>query len=320
MQLKQIYDLVVKFGIEEDPRGREIIEKELALVKEKYEKLSEEEKKEFDLKKLTNPYSDTRILYGEETLEVETILVGIDMEGEEVLLADRLREKGERIDLIISHHPEGTAFAGFYEVMRMHADILNKYGVPINVSEGILKERMNEVGRKVLPVNHQRAIDIARILKIPFMSIHTPADNHVTSYLDRLFKEKKPYLVREIIKCLKEIPEYKEAAENKAGPTVIVGSEENRAGQIFVDMTGGTEGSKKAFEKLTQAGQVSSIVGMHFSEEHRKEAEKNHVNLIVAGHIASDNLGLNLLFDKLTREEKLKIITCSGYRRICRNG
>ena len=34
---------------------------------------------------------------------------------------------------------------------------------------------------------------------------------------------------------------------------------------------------------------------MHISEEHRKEAEKSHLNVVVAGHISSDNLGLNLL-------------------------
>jgi hypothetical protein len=40
----------------------------------------------------------------------------------------------------------------------------------------------------------------------------------------------------------------------------------------------------------------------------------------LAGHISSDNLGLNLLFDKLEKKalEKFKFIECSGFRRFRR--
>ncbi len=38
-------------------------------------------------------------------------------------------------------------------------------------------------------------------------------------------------------------------------------------------MTGGTGGSKDAFEKLAIAG-VGTIVGMHIGENNRQEAEK----------------------------------------------
>lgn len=82
-------------------------------------------------------------------------------------------------------------------------------------------------------------------------------------------------------------------------------------------MTGGTEGSKEIFQSLSLSG-INTIVAMHLSEEHRKEAEKNHVNVVIAGHIASDNLGLNLLLDNITRDEKLEILDCSGFRRIKR--
>ena len=65
-------------------------------------------------------------------------------------------------------------------------------------------------------------------------------------------------------------------------------------------MTGGTSGSKETLEKLSQSG-VGTIVGMHMSEDHRKEAEKHHLNVVIAGHIASDTLGLNLLLDALEK-------------------
>jgi predicted ATPase len=38
---------------------------------------------------------------------------------------------------------------------------------------------------------------------------------------------------------------------------------------------------------------------MHLSEDHYKHAKGEHINVVIAGHIASDNLGLNLLLDEI---------------------
>ncbi|MBI5664524.1 MAG: NGG1p interacting factor NIF3, partial [Nitrospirae bacterium] len=114
-----------------------------------------------------------------------------------------------------------------------------------------------------------------------------------------------------------EIPEYKEAAKNNAGPKVLLGSGERSAGKIFVDMTGGTGGAKTIFESLVNSG-VSTIVGMHLGEEHRKEAEKRHMNVVIAGHISSDNLGVNLILDEVQKKGKLNVVACSGFRRFSR--
>ena len=110
--------------------------------------------KYFDQDKLFNPYSDTRVLYGDLNREVKTIIAGIDIETQELLLADRLREKGTKIDLVLAHHPEGKALVGLYEVMRLQEDMLFNLGVPINVAQGILSSRISEVQRNLLPLNH----------------------------------------------------------------------------------------------------------------------------------------------------------------------
>ncbi len=314
MKLKEIYRLAVERGMANDPRGKREVEKELKRRRKGYDRLSQEEKGDFDLEKLSHPYTDTRILYGDPNKEIKTILAGIDIGEGELLLGDRLRQKGEKIDLALSHHPAGRAYASFYEVMGMQAQILSQYGIPINVAEDLLEPRIKEVERKVLPVNHMRVVDMARLLDIPFLCIHTPADNMVASYLKRVMDRKKPDTVEEVLEILKEFPEYEESNKNNAGPKVIIGKKERSAGKVFVDMTGGTEGSEKIFEKLSTAG-VGTIVGMHISEKHYQEAEKHHINVIVAGHMASDTLGLNLLFDEIERKEKLTIIPCSGFRR-----
>lgn len=168
-----------------------------------------------------------------------------------------------------------------------------------------------------MPANHTRPVDAARLLDIPFICLHTPADNMVASHLQRLFEKEKPYFLSDVLDILRSIPEYKNAAIQSVGPKIVLGSKKRKAGKIFVDMTGGTEGAKEIFESITNSG-ISTIVGMHISEEHRKEAEKSHLNVIVAGHISSDNLGLNLLLDKLTKKNPLDIIECSGFRRFSR--
>ncbi|MBM7624644.1 Nif3-like dinuclear metal center hexameric protein [Sporohalobacter salinus] len=317
MKLREIYELALEMGIEADPRGEDEVNNKLKEIREEYEELDEEEKEEFDEAELDNPYSDTRILYGDSEEEINRILVGIDIDVSEILIADRLTEKGEDIDLVMSHHPEGKALAALHQVMHMQEDILYEHGVPINVAEGIMAERIQEVERRLMPVNHNKARDAARIFDIPLLSVHTPADNLVTKYLQNKIDEEDPKKVEDVIQLLKEVPEYKKAVTEKAGPKVVVGDEDRRAGKVVIDMTGGTGGSKEAFKNLSQAG-VGTLVCMHIGEEHRKMAEENHINVIIAGHMASDSIGLNLFLDRL-KEKEIEIIPCSGLIRVERD-
>jgi putative NIF3 family GTP cyclohydrolase 1 type 2 len=316
LRLIDFYQKCVSLGKEYDPRSVAEVEKNLTRAVKQYEELKEEEKQYFDVERLKNPYADTRILNGDPETEVKRILAGIDMEVQEILLADRLREKGEKIDLILSHHPEGKALVALHRVMSLQEGVLAQLGVPINVAEGILASRISEVERGLMPLNHNRSVDAARLLNFPFMCVHTPADNMVNTYLSNLFTEKQPDTVGDVVNLLLEIPEYQESKKMDAGPKVFLGKETNSAGKVFVDMTGGTGGSEDAFAKLAIAG-VGTIVGMHIGEKHRKEAEKNHINVVIAGHMASDSLGVNLLLDVLEKEG-IEIITCSGLIRVKR--
>ncbi len=310
MNIKEIYDYVVAQGIEKDPRKPEGVKEVLERVKKKYDDLKEEEKKEFDQESLTNPYSDTRILCGDPDAKVKRLMVGVDIEVGEVMLAERLGEKGNPVDLIMTHHPEGKALAKLHDVMHMQEDIMARYGVPINVAESLMASRISEVKRGLMPINHNRAIDAAKLLNIAMLSAHTVADNQVTNYLQELFDDEEPRTLGDILKLLKDIPEYAEAVRHSAGPDIVLGSKERRAGKILVDMTGGTSGSENAYAKLSHAG-IGTIVGMHMSDKHRKQAEKSHVNVVIAGHIASDSVGMNLLLDGIEKQG-VEVITCSG--------
>jgi len=313
MKLGEIYRLAIEIGMGKDPRTKAAVEKLLEKENKRYAEMKDDEKKEYDQDKLFNPYGDTRLLYGDPGREVSRVLAGIDMETGEVLLADRISGRGRKIDLIIAHHPEGKAMSALYQVMRLQEDVLAKFGVPINVAEGIMASRINEVKLGLMPLNHNRAVDAARLLDIPIMCVHTPADNLVNDFVQSMMDEKQPETLNDVVKLLKGIPEYAEAVNYNAGPAIVIGNKEKRAGRVMVDMTGGTSGSQDAYAKLSAAG-VGTLIVMHIGEKHRKEAEKNHVNVIIAGHMASDSLGLNLFLDEIARRG-VEVIPCAGLLR-----
>ena len=318
MTIKQIYELAVKLGIKYDLRGTEAVRRKLKREKDKFEKLSAEKKKEYDTEHLTNPFSDTRMFARDPNKPVSRILAGIDIETPEVLLAKEL-SRGKPIDLLLSHHPIGPAFAGLHEVMDLQAEIFAQYGVPINIAESLMKIRLDEVSRSVASANHNRMVDAAKLLGFDMMCTHTTTDNMVAYYLRDLLKKKKKEIERvsDVMKILKNIPEYKKAMKLKAGPTIFAGSEDRYTGRVaLTEITGGTEGSKDMYEKIAQAG-IGTVVGMHMHEEYKKEAEKYHINVIIAGHMSSDSIGMNLFLDELEKRG-VEIIPCSGLIRVKR--
>jgi putative NIF3 family GTP cyclohydrolase 1 type 2 len=313
MNLQQIYNLAIEMGIKSDFRSKSQIEKHLKRTKEKYQNLSKDKKEIFDAEKLTNPYSDTRIHFDKGEKNIKKVMAGIDIDTAEIMLAEELD-----IYTIIAHHPIGLGLAGLEDVMRLQVDVLAQYGVPINIAESLMKIRISEVSRGVSASNHYKTIDAAKILGISLMNVHTPADNLVAKFVESKLKKDKPEYVGEIIKSLLEIPEYKEAAKKGFGPMLFSGSEDNRAGKIaLTEITGGTEGSKNIYEKLAAAG-VGTVIGMHLSEEHKKEAEKAHINVVIAGHISSDSIGMNLFLDELEKRG-IEIVPCAGLIRFSRN-
>ncbi|HBR14758.1 MAG TPA: NGG1p interacting factor NIF3 [Candidatus Omnitrophica bacterium] len=317
MKLKDIHSLFVREGIKTDLRRKSQIQKSLLDKNKQYRKQKVSLKKLFDIEDLRNPYPDTRILYGDRNLEVRRLLVGIDIEIGELLLADQLSQKGKKIDLVLAHHPEGTALAGLSEVMSLQTDVLKNLGVEPHVADDLMKKRITEVSRRLHGGNHMRIVDAARLLSMPLMCCHTPADNHVAIYLQKLVDRKKPKSLQYLIDLLLKEPEYREAMKNKAGPKIIVGNPTDSAGRTFVDMTGGTEGSKDIFGRLSQLG-IKTLLGMHLSETHFEKVKSEFIQVVLAGHIASDNLGMNLLLDKLEKTTQLDIVECSGFRRVRR--
>ncbi len=317
MKLKEIMNTAYRLGTDADPRGRTAVEQDLADKRERFEKLSEKEKECYDVGQLENPYADTRLLVGDAEAEVRLAIAGIDMETQEILLADRLREKGQPIDLVIAHHPEGAGLAQLHQVMHLQEGVMQLAGVPVNVAEDIMAERIGVVSRAFSSANHYRAVDAARLLGFNFICVHTPADNLAASWLSRHLEKEAPRRLCDVLEALDAVPEYHQASLNEIGPRIIVGDRTASAGKIYVDFTGGTSGPEDTYENLARAG-VGTVICMHMGEANRKAAKKHHVHVIVASHMASDSLGMNQFLDAL-EAGGMEIIPASGLLRVKRN-
>lgn len=325
--LQQLYDIMIETGRKNDPRSAKEIDAMLTDVKKRYDKLDKKKKKYFFMESLKNPYGDSGVLFGDVKRKVKTALVCIDADTQEILLADALREKGKKIDMVIAHHPEGRALVGLTKVMPIQETVMSELGVPINIAEKLLASRIGKIDRSLHPVNHYRAVDAARLLHIPFMACHTPADNSVHRFLSD-FVEKwekkrggqgsaKAGLVGDLMEALLEIEEFQEAERLGMGPAVFSGSNHSKLGKIAVTgMTGGTNGSEDIYEQLSRAG-VGTVLEMHMQESTKEKAEKHHLNIIVTGHMASDSIGMNLVLDVMEKQG-LVIVPAGGMIRVKR--
>ena len=152
---------------------------------------------------------------------------------------------------------------------------------------------------------------------INFINTHTITDNMVDKFVGDYLAKRKPDTLGDVVECLMELPEYQQAKKNGAGPKIIAGAPNHRVGKMFMEMTGGTNPSPKIYEQFSRFG-ISTIIGMHMRDESMKNASDVHMNIVIAGHMASDSLGMNLWLDELEKRG-IEIVPCGGLIRVSRN-
>src|SRR3989338_7447347 len=319
MKLSALFAEAIRIGMEADPRGKKHLEKFLKKAKDAQKKAEGDDKKYFDDERTWNPYGDSRIINGTGNEDVQVLMVGIDIETPELLLADRLREKGKKIDAMFIHHPEGRALADLEKVMPLQVDLLAGVGVPVNHSEALLRPRMDKIWRAIHADNLFRSERTAELLGIPAFGAHTITDNLVWRFMEKEVCAKKYDDLSEIVNILHDIQEYKYYAKKGNPPIIVNGSPSSRPGKIVAtEFTGGTNGPEELIERQSAAG-VGTILAMHFTEKEVEEGKKHHMNLIQCSHMASDALGINLMLDQLAKEEKkLTTLDVSGFVRVKR--
>lgn len=223
---------------------------------------------------------------------IREVAFGVDIEASEILIAKELG-----VDLVISHHPTGgSPSVNLHQVMKNQIDRMIDAGVPINKAQKAIKGQIEKIERRTHVSNYDRAVSAAKLLKMPFMNIHTPADiiseRTVQEHLNNALKDKPKAKVKDVLDTLNELGEYKNTI---AKPAVRVGSQDDYAGRVFVTMAGGTGGGEDVAKAYFEAG-VGTLIVMHMPEEVIKAVKQQNIgNVVVAGHMASDSVGINRL-------------------------
>ncbi|MBN2795018.1 MAG: hypothetical protein JXR88_06405 [Clostridia bacterium] len=226
--------------------------------------------------------------------DVKNVLIGIDMETPELLLAKELG-----YDCVVSHHPKAEgASVHFHKVMDVQIDKMVEYGVPINKAQKMLRKKQASIELGGHVGNYDRHASSARLLNMPYMNIHMPADviteSIVQKHLDDKLKNQPKATLEDVIDALNDMDIYKNAI---AGPVIRVGGGKDYAGRVAVLMAGGTNGGADVMKAYFEAG-VGTIVCMHVPEDVKKAVQEQNIgNIIVAGHMASDSIGLNVIID-----------------------
>ncbi len=249
---------------------------------------------------------DTGITYPGEN--VQKILMGIDMESPELLLAKELG-----FDCVVSHHPHsGLEMMNFYKVLDIQIDKMVSNGVPINKAQKALRKKMALLEAGSHPKNYDKVDSMAKLLEMPYMNIHLPADliteRKVQSLMDQISENNPRVVLQDIINELGKLGVYQNGLSK---PVIRVGGPSDFAGKILVLMAGGTNGGVDVFKAYFEAG-IGTIICMHVPEDVKKASEDQNIgNVIVAGHMSSDSIGLHEII-KLWRSMGLEITTMSG--------
>lgn len=287
MTISEIFEKCLRAGIKGDSRD-----------------ISED----INLEDLKKKYGDSAIHYDNKK-EIKKVFVGIDTECQEILLADRIG-----VDGVIGHHPEGSALVNLWKVMEIHQEAVINCGVPVSAAERMVEERQEEIKKSFHGSNYNRACDSAKLLNIPFINVHTPADNLANLFMDNFIKNSNIKTLKELCDKVLLIPEYAEASKYGVIPKIVSGSDKHRIGNYFVKFNGGTSGNKKLFKYLENLG-ISTFICMHLPENQIEEAKKCNINIVIMPHMASDSLGVNLMLDTI---ENIEIISGAGFTRVSR--
>lgn len=235
---------------------------------------------------------DTEI--GCEGNDIKRVLAGIDMSDATLLAAKQLG-----YDCVAEHHGiMGKAVRIGEQMYKDQMMLMYKFGVPINVAQKAIEKRAKEESQKMHSKNLNRQADFAKLIGMPYIGIHTPADligqNIVQARMDELTKDRPFTTLQDVVDALNEFPEVRNALQD---PLIRVGSPDSYAGKVCVIFAGVTSSTAEVYKTFFDYG-VGTLIMMHMPDDMVKELQaQNKGNLIIAGHMASDSIGFNRILD-----------------------
>lgn len=229
---------------------------------------------------------------------IKKILFGIDAGPSELLMAKRLG-----YDAVISHHPQGgSAVVNFHQVFQAHVKQMVAAGVPKDEAEKAVSKKLEALEVVNHTRNYGHAIDLAHLLKMPYMNIHMPLDEVGRRVMAQRIKDHtdENSIVADIVSALNGLAEFRNA-ETKI--KIRLGSPTNPAGKTIVSHGAGTNGGREIARTYYKHG-VKTLIYIHIgmADLEKLRTEENG-NLIITGHIASDSVGINPLIRELENQD-----------------
>lgn len=320
MTLNDLYRAAIEVGLEADMRGREALEAHMAELAEKYGKMSDAEERLFDTERLTNPFGDTRIAYGDPCTELRRVILGIDITSSEVLLASELARRGKPVDLVISHHNSaiGRGRGSTYDTAIPQVAMAVEAGVPEPRAWKLVMEVIERIGETSWNLN---ITQIAETLEIPLMTIHSPADACVHQLIRSQMATEKPRTVGDVVSMLTAWPECQMLIDKaRQAPQIATGSAGAPVGKFYSCRYGGWGPTAALTEELCKAG-VSTFICVGCDNAFKAVAQKYGASIVVTPHYPGDNVGINIMLDRIMpKAEEFEIVETSNFMRYRREG
>lgn len=219
------------------------------------------------------------------------VLFGIDIGPAELLLARELE-----CDAVIAHHPAGgQSTMRFPEVLHKQIEFMVVHGVSEQAAREAAQPLITRATMGAHAANHDHVPSFARHIRMPFLNIHLPLDElgrriMIEAIDDHLVSLDRAPVVQDALDGLMTLDEYQHALTRIMVP---VGALDNPLGRIAVVHGAGTNGGARIASAYFDAG-VGTVLYIHCAgPEVAALQAAGRGNLIVAGHIASDLVGIN---------------------------
>jgi hypothetical protein len=243
--------------------------------------------------------------------DIKTLLVALEVGCSELLLA---RDLG--FDAVLGHLPTGTPVSlTSWQIYRRHRELLMAMGVPRAAAEIATEETAQALRVQAHQHNYDRVSSVARLLGLPFLTIHSPLDElgrqAMQRAVDSLQREEPEATVGEIAAHLTAtFPEILNAPTQIA---VRVGDPDRPAGKTIVAHGALTSGGARVARAFWQHG-VDTVIYIQIPPDDLRQlaTQGNPGNLIVTGRVAGESVGINAFLAEAERQLGVEPVRLNG--------
>jgi hypothetical protein len=179
--------------------------------------------------------------------------------------------------------------------------------VPEEEAEKAVRKKLADLEVEAHARNYDHTVDVARLLRMPYMNIHTPLDEVGRRIMSKQINRRinRESTVQDVVSALEELPEFEKATTKIK---IRLGKAGNLAGRVVVSHGAGTNGGYEIAKTYFKYG-VGTVLYIHVGlGDLEKLKADGSGNLIVSGHIASDSVGINPFIYEL-RKKKTSVTT-----------